>query len=75
MENLELKRVVADSQCRICGKVGESILHALFVCQHAHDVWELTLFTVTEFFDRVACLWDVWDIVYSKIAFNEIQLS
>ena len=74
MENLELKMVVADSRCRICGEAGESILHALFVCQHAHDVWELTSFTVSEFFNRVACLWDVWDIVYSKVAFNEIQL-
>ena len=74
IENLELKRVVDDSRCRICGEAGESILHALFVCQHAHDVWELTSFTITEFLNRVACLWDVWDIVYSKVAFNEIQL-
>lgn len=38
MFNLMLKTVVVDSRSTLCGSPGESVLHALFTCEHASDV-------------------------------------
>lgn len=42
MEKLKEKRVVNVSNCRVCGHVEESVMHALVGCDWAEEVWRLS---------------------------------
>lgn len=42
MEKLKEKRVVNVSNCRVCGHVEESVMHALVGCDWAEEVWTLS---------------------------------
>lgn len=44
MEKLKVKRVVNVSNCRVCGHVKESVMHALVGCDWAQEVWRLSKF-------------------------------
>lgn len=74
ISNLMLKRVVANSRCKLCGSPGELVLHALFVCDRAFDVWDLSLLTGYVAPGRFSCFRDVLDNVHSVFSLNEVQL-
>lgn len=58
---------------RLCGGPGESVLHALFVCKHASDVWDLSPFSGYVLPSCFAFFRDVWDNRCSVFSSDEFQ--